>query len=260
MRCGQASAQAIGVRMSGCPSCASSEPSAYSTSECTTLCGWMMVSIFSFGKLNNQRASMTSSPLFIIVAESTEILRPIAQVGCAQACSGVMRAKPSAGSVRNGPPEAVRMMRRSPGAVSPMRVPAGRHWKMALCSLSTGNSVAPWRRTASSTSCPPITSDSLLASKMRLPAFAAASTGGKPAAPTMAAMTTCVCSCAAMSHKPRSPGQTSVFSPAFRNWRAKSLAAASGTATKAGRNCWHSASSASRRLRALRAKTRYRCG
>ena len=34
-------------------------------------------------------ASITSSPLFIIVAESTEILRPITQFGCAHASSGV---------------------------------------------------------------------------------------------------------------------------------------------------------------------------
>src|SRR5918993_104461 len=41
-RCGTAglpSACAIGVRMSGLPSCASIEPSTYSTSECTMLCG-----------------------------------------------------------------------------------------------------------------------------------------------------------------------------------------------------------------------------
>ena len=38
-RSGQPSACAIGVRMSGLPSCASIEPSMYSTSECTMLCG-----------------------------------------------------------------------------------------------------------------------------------------------------------------------------------------------------------------------------
>ena len=39
--------------------------------------------------LNSQQASITSSPLFIMVAESTEILRPITQFGWAQACAGV---------------------------------------------------------------------------------------------------------------------------------------------------------------------------
>ena len=36
-RSGQASAWAMGVRMSGAPSCASTDPSTYSTSECTML-------------------------------------------------------------------------------------------------------------------------------------------------------------------------------------------------------------------------------
>ena len=38
---------------------------------------------------NNRHASISSSPLFIKVAESTEIFRPMTQRGCAQACSGV---------------------------------------------------------------------------------------------------------------------------------------------------------------------------
>ena len=42
-----------------------------------------------------------------MVAESTEILRPITQLGCAQACSGVTAARLSSGAARNGPPEAV---------------------------------------------------------------------------------------------------------------------------------------------------------
>jgi hypothetical protein len=46
--------------------------------------------------------------LFIMVAESTEILRPITQLGCAHACSGVTAARLSSGAARNGPPEAVR--------------------------------------------------------------------------------------------------------------------------------------------------------
>ena len=37
------------------------------------------------GRRTASCASITSSPLFIMVAESTEILRPIAQFGCAQA-------------------------------------------------------------------------------------------------------------------------------------------------------------------------------
>ena len=81
MRSGNASAWAIGVRMSGCPSSASTEPSTYSTSEWMTLCGWITTSMAAAGTPNSQCASMTSRPLFIIVAESTEILRPIRQFG-----------------------------------------------------------------------------------------------------------------------------------------------------------------------------------
>jgi hypothetical protein len=65
---------------------------------------------------NSQCASMTSRPLFIIVAESTLIFRPITQLGCAQASSGVTRASSASGRSRNGPPEAVSRMRRTPAA------------------------------------------------------------------------------------------------------------------------------------------------
>ena len=52
------------------------------------LCGWITTSIRSGARSNRKCASITSSALFIIVAESTEILRPITQFGCAQACVG----------------------------------------------------------------------------------------------------------------------------------------------------------------------------
>src|SRR5260364_280944 len=52
------------------------------------LCGCISTSIACAGILNSQCASMTSSALFIIVAESTETLRPIDQLGCAQASAG----------------------------------------------------------------------------------------------------------------------------------------------------------------------------
>src|SRR6185312_8541510 len=86
---GQESAQAIGVRMSGEPSCARSEPSRYSTSEWMMLCGCTTISTRSGVSAKRKQASMSSRPLFIRVAESTEILRPITQLGCAQAASGV---------------------------------------------------------------------------------------------------------------------------------------------------------------------------
>ena len=71
------------------------------------LCGWISTSILSGARSNSQRASITSRPLFIMVAESTEILRPMLQFGCAQAWSGVTLPKLSSGAARSGPPEAV---------------------------------------------------------------------------------------------------------------------------------------------------------
>ena len=50
---------------------------------------------------------MISRPLFSMVAESMVIRRPITQVGCFNACSGVMAAKSARGVLRNGPPDAV---------------------------------------------------------------------------------------------------------------------------------------------------------
>lgn len=54
---------------------------------------------------------MISSPLFIMVAESTEIFAPMLKFGWATACSGVACAICSADQVRNGPPDDVRISR-----------------------------------------------------------------------------------------------------------------------------------------------------
>ena len=116
--------------MSGAPSCASTEPSAMRTMECTTLCGCMSTPRRSAGRPNSQAASMSSSPLFIMVAESTLILRPIDQFGCATASAGVASATVPAARFRNGPPDAVRMICATPASaprVSPQRNPAGMH-------------------------------------------------------------------------------------------------------------------------------------
>ncbi|MNT52153.1 hypothetical protein D3C72_1891640 [compost metagenome] len=61
----------------------------------------------SAGAPNSQCASMTSRPLFIMVAESTEILRPMTQLGWAQAWSGEISCSVAGSRVRNGPPDAV---------------------------------------------------------------------------------------------------------------------------------------------------------
>ena len=85
---------------------------------------------------NRWCASISSRPLFISVAESMVTFGPIDQLGCRSACSGVAARDRSAVQVRNGPPEAVRMMRRTSS-----RRPAVSAWNMALCSLSTGSTV-----------------------------------------------------------------------------------------------------------------------
>ena len=75
--------------MSAPPSCAMIEPSMSSTIEWTIDCGWMTTSICAAGRSNSQCASITSRPLFISVAESMVILRPIRHVGCRNASSGL---------------------------------------------------------------------------------------------------------------------------------------------------------------------------
>ena len=196
MRSGQDRPQAIGTRMSGVPSCARMEASLNCTMEWMICCGWMTTLIWSGCRSNSQRASITSSALFIIVAESTEILRPIEKLGCAQAWSGVICDSVDGSRWRNGPPEAVsRMLSTRSDQVAGS---SGRHWKMAECSLSMGSNVAPPSRTVCMNNPPPTTRASLLASSNRLPARAAARQGARPAAPTMAAITASTSSCDAI--------------------------------------------------------------
>src|SRR6476659_7375666 len=85
-----------------------------------TDCGWRTTSIRAGGTPKRKCASMTSSPLFIMVAESIEIFGPIFQVGCASASSTVMAAKVSRARSRNGPPEPVSTMRRT-SSLAPQR-------------------------------------------------------------------------------------------------------------------------------------------
>jgi len=54
---------------------------------------------------------MTSSPLFIIEAESMVIFCPMLQFGCFSACANVACSISAGAQVRNGPPEAVMMTR-----------------------------------------------------------------------------------------------------------------------------------------------------
>ena len=195
------------------------------------LCGCTTTSMASGGRSNSQQASINSSPLFMRLAESTEILRPMDQLGCAQACSGVAASICARDHWRKGPPEAVSSTLHTPVREGRVDAEAGRHWKMALCSLSMGNRRAPDSRTAAISSCPPITSDSLLASNTVLPACAAARVEGSPAAPTMAAMTVSTAASVTTCARPASPCNTSVAQSAGR--RARRLSAAASSAITA---------------------------
>src|SRR5258708_2879112 len=128
---------------------------------------------------------MTSRPLFINVDESTVIFGPMLHVGWASASSIVTWHSSSRVRPRNGPPLAVRMMRRRLE-----RSPDRRHWCTAQCSLSTGTSSAPGVARTRWTTGPAAISDSLLASASRLPAPSAASVTDRPAKPTTPLRTT----------------------------------------------------------------------
>ena len=101
---------------------------------------------------------MTSRPLFSMVAESMVMRRPITQVGCLSACSGVMPANWSSGGWRNGPPEAVSQM-----VLTSLCAPTRRHWCTALCSLSMGRMGTLRSRAAAVRISPAATMHSLLA-------------------------------------------------------------------------------------------------
>ena len=184
-RLGQVSAYWIGSRMSGRLACATTEPSTNSTMECTTDCGCTTTSICSGRRSKSQRASITSSALFIRVAESIVILGPMDQVGWRSASVGVARAMRFSLQVQNGPPEAVRITRDSSS-----RRPAESAWKIAECSLSTGRIRPPHDPAMSISSGPAATSDSLFASARVLPRRSASTETGRPAAPDAALSTT----------------------------------------------------------------------
>src|SRR5207244_13268955 len=77
------------------------------------LCGWITTSTCAIPTPNNQCASIISSPLLNSVAESIVIFCPMFQVGCFRACCTVIFENSLAGISRNGPPLAVRMIRRT---------------------------------------------------------------------------------------------------------------------------------------------------
>ena len=95
------------------PQIVTDEPSTNSTMECTTLWGWTITSTCGIGMSKSQRASIISSPLLNMVAESMVIFRPNTHEGCFRACSTVIPENSPIGVWRNGPPEAVRISLRT---------------------------------------------------------------------------------------------------------------------------------------------------
>jgi hypothetical protein len=93
------------------------------------------------------------------------------------------------------------------------RRPALSAWKMALCSESTGNTVAPLAAARRMNSPPAQTRHSLLASATVAPRSAAASVGARLAAPVIAAITQSAGRCAA-STIAASPAAASIPEPA----------------------------------------------
>ena len=189
--------------MSGTPSCAITAPSTYSTIECMMLCGCTTTVILSGGTWNNQPASITSSPLLTIVAESIVILRPIVQFGCFKASAAFTLVSCSFVNPRNGPPDAVRRICLILSFGSPFK-----DWKIALCSLSTGKIFTPCFFASGIMICPAVTSVSLLASAISLPASIAAIVGRIPIIPTIAVSTTSASGRTEMASRPSMPVST----------------------------------------------------
>ena len=126
------------------------------------------------------------------------IFRPMFQVGCASASSGLTSASSSRVRPRNGPPEPVSTRLATWSGAEPCR-----HWKSAECSLSTGRMRPPPRSCAASASSPAATRLSLFASARSTPRSSAQSVAWIPAKPTTAFSTTS--GCARSSSSVRSP-------------------------------------------------------
>src|SRR5262245_51369707 len=255
----------MGIPISATPSCAITEPSRYSTIEWMIDWGWTRTWTCSGVRSKSQRASMTSSPLFINVAESTVIFAPIFHVGCWRASSTLTRASSSFGIVRNGPPDAVSRMRWTSDRLCPSR-----HWKIALCSESTGSSGTLCSRAAAVMRLPAITSVSLLANAIVFPVLIAAMVGKSPAPPTIAESTRSAGTSAASVTSPSGPRRSSgsgrgnaratasTASGSWRarargRWRAQSSAINSGEEPRAAMpSTWNSSGNRSTSSRARR--------
>src|SRR5215218_8383527 len=218
--------------MSGNAACNTTEPSLKKAPPWTT--DWRCTTTRTSSNATSKRwcASITSRPLFIMVAESMVIFGPIRHVGCASASLGPASTSLAFSKEKKGPPEAVN----SSSLISSSRLPS-RHWKIAECSESTG--IMRLFAARSITHSPPATRDSLLARATRLPACRAPTVAARPAKPTIPFSTTsdgaresCSAepgpartSAARSSRGPASPASSARYSgPNSAAWRASARA------------------------------------
>mmetsp|Transcript_20471 Transcript_20471/g.30325 ORF Transcript_20471/g.30325 Transcript_20471/m.30325 type:complete len:213 (-) Transcript_20471:206-844(-) len=101
---------------------------------------------------------------------------------------------------RNAPPEAVKMMRRSPPSGTPCK-----HWKMAECSESAASMLTPYFSIKGKITGPPLISVSLFAKAISFLSLMASMVGSRPAAPTIPVTTVSAESTVAAARIPSSP-------------------------------------------------------
>ena len=134
-RSGYESAYWMGSSISGRPSWAMIAPSWNSTSEWMIDCGWIQTRSRSYGSMEKVVRLDHLKPFVHERRRVDGDFFPMAQVGWLSACAGVMRGESVGRQILNGPPDAVRMMLSTRRSLRRQR-----HWRMALCSLSTGTS------------------------------------------------------------------------------------------------------------------------
>ena len=177
------------------------------------------------------------------------IFCPMAQLGCFNASSRRTSFSLSLFQPRNGPPEAVSRILRIRPLLSPFR-----HWKIALCSLSTGRICTPFSFARGMMRWPAVTNVSLFASAMSFPALMASMVGKIPIIPTIAVTKISTSGRVDTSIKPSIP--LTMRTGRSRTAKRSFLAALSSqTAAMRGRNCLICASSRRILLPAARAAT-----
>ena len=142
-RSGCVSAYSTGSSIVGAPICASTLPSTNSTNECTMLCGCTTTSI---AIVRQAEEEVRLDHLERLVRERRAVdgdLAAHAPGRVLQRVGDVACSNRSADQSRKGPPDAVRMSRRTSAGRRPAR-----HCRIAECSLSTGTISPPPRRAA----------------------------------------------------------------------------------------------------------------